>query len=113
MKSCCFEVGRRTPTLELSRSLNKLARLLIVYGYEMVRRNLVNAVRLGLRVLRTREGIEKNENVAEDADRGFDQRPYLVCQDRLEAGLRPVLSGLWVRPSTQTTGLIREISCQG
>jgi hypothetical protein len=43
------------------------------------------------------ESIGKNENVAEkDADRGFDQRLYLVGQDRLEAGSRRALSGLWI-----------------
>lgn len=48
----------------------------------------------------------------EDADRGFDQRPYLVGQD----SARNWLAASAIRSaglSTQTTGLIREISCQG
>lgn len=33
----------------------------------------------------------------EDADRGYDQRLYVVGQDRLEAGSQRALSGMWVR----------------
>ncbi len=40
----------------------------------------------------------------ENADRGCDQRLYLVGQDSLETGWRRALSGLWVR-HPQTTGL--------
>src|ERR1700756_5137139 len=47
------------------------------------------------------------DSAEENADRGCDQRLYLVGQDWLEAGSRRAIRS--VDPPTQTAGLIREI----
>ena len=53
-----------------------------------------------------------SDTTGKDADRGSDQRLYLVGQDRLETGSLERYSGLQDFP-TQTRGLIPEIPRHG